>query len=93
MRVEVHVAAPLQRLLGGARRVNADGGRILNLLENLERDYPGFKSQVVTPEGDLRPFVNVYLNDEDIRFLDSLNTPLHDGDVVAIMPAIAGGSR
>jgi molybdopterin synthase sulfur carrier subunit len=62
-------------------------------LDNLEGSYPGFKEQVLSGEGQLHRFVNIYKNDEDIRYLDQLNTPLQDGDVVSILPALAGGSQ
>ena len=91
MAVEVRVTALLQRVVGGAKTVEAQGKTISDLLDNLESSYPGFKGQVLAEDGDLHRFVNIYKNDEDIRFLGNLNTTLQDGDVVSILPALAGG--
>jgi molybdopterin synthase sulfur carrier subunit len=90
MAVEVRVTAVLQRLVG-QKSVQAEGATIGELLADLDRRYPGFKNQIMQ-DGQLHRFVNIYLNDEDIRYLDQLDTPLKDGDVVAILPALAGGS-
>ena len=91
MAIEVRVTSVLQRITGGKRTVMADGETIIDVLESVESNYPGIKSQV-TDNGSLRRFVNIYLNDEDIRYLDQLNTPVKDGDVVSILPALAGGA-
>ncbi len=90
MSVEVRVTAVLQKLTGGQRAVRADGGTIGGLLDNLETAYPGFKASVMQ-DGKLHRFVNIYVNDEDIRYLGQLETPVSEGDVVAILPALAGG--
>lgn len=92
MAVEVRVTAVLQRIVGGSKSVSSEGNNIQELLENLEKTYPGFREQVQTGEGQLHRFVNIYKNDEDIRYLEQLNTPVKDGDVVSILPALAGGS-
>ena len=92
MAVEVRVTAVLQRLTGGAKSVQAEGQTVGELLGDLERNYPGFLAQVMQEEGKLHRFVNIYLNDEDIRYLKQLDTPVADGDVVSILPALAGGS-
>ena len=91
MAVEVRVTAVLQKLLGGARAVPGQGATVGELLHRLDEDYPGFKQHVVTADGGLHRFVNIYLNDEDIRYLGSLDTPVKDGDVISILPALAGG--
>lgn len=91
MAVEVRVTAVLQKLTGGARSVKADGGNVEQVLHNLDENYPGFLKQVQGDDGQLHRFVNIYLNDEDIRYLGKLTTPLKDGDVVSILPALAGG--
>ena len=93
MSVEVRVTAVLQRLTGGAKSVQADGTTVGELLTNLDQNYPGFLGQVMQEDGKLHRFVNIYLNDEDIRYLDSLATPTRQGDVVSILPALAGGVR
>jgi sulfur-carrier protein len=92
MAVEVRVTAVLQRLTGGAKTVQANGATVGDLLHDLDRGYPGFLGQVMQEDGKLHRFVNIYLNDEDIRYLKQLDTPVGDGDVVSILPALAGGS-
>ncbi|MBI4300907.1 MAG: MoaD family protein [Chloroflexi bacterium] len=92
MPVEVRVTAVLQRVVGGARSVPAKGATVGELLDNLEKQYPGFKAQVTTESGELHRFVNIYINDEDIRYLGELSTPVAEGDVVSILPALAGGA-
>ena len=90
MPVEVKVTANLQKMVGGKRSVEAEGGSVRELLDDLDRRYPGFKGQIVT-DGQIHRFVNIYLNDEDIRFLERLDTPLKEGDTLSILPALAGG--
>ncbi|HLB11966.1 MAG TPA: ubiquitin-like small modifier protein 1 [Dehalococcoidia bacterium] len=91
MAVEVQIPAVLKKLTGGVKSVKGEGQTVRELLENLDREYPGIKKQLTSDEGELHRFVNVYLNDEDIRFLQQMETPVKDGDVVSILPAIAGG--
>jgi len=90
MTVEVRVTANLQKMVGGKRSVQAEGASVRELLDDLDGRYPGFKKQIVT-DGQIHRFVNIYLNDEDIRFLDKLDTPLKEGDTLSILPALAGG--
>lgn len=90
MAVEVRVTSMLQRLVG-AKSVTGEGANVGELLANLEAAHPGFRDQITGDDGQLHRFVNIYLNDEDIRYLDALNTPLQDGDVLSILPALAGG--
>jgi len=90
MAVEVRVTANMQKLIGGQRAITVEGATIAEMLNNIEARYPGFKSQVMV-DGQLHRFVNIYLNDEDIRFLSQLDTPLKDGDIVSVLPALAGG--
>ncbi len=92
MSVEVRVTSLLQKAVGGAKSVNAEGDTIGALLDNLEESYPGFKSNVLTDDGELHRFVNIYKNNEDIRYLGNLDTPIGNGDVISILPALAGGS-
>ena len=92
MSVEVRVTAVLQRVVGGEKAVSSEGETISELLDNLERTYPGFKAQIMAEDGQLHRFVNIYKNDEDIRYLNQLDTPLSQGDVVSILPALAGGA-
>ena len=91
MAVEVQIPAVLKKLTGGVKSVKGEGQTVRELLENLDREYPGMKKQLTSDEGELHRFVNIYLNDEDIRFLQQMETPVKDGDVVSILPAIAGG--
>ena len=92
MVVEVRVTANLQKLVDGQRSVQGEGSTVRELLDDLDSHYPGFKDLLVT-DGQLHRYVNIYLNDEDIRFLDKLDTPLKEGDTLAILPALAGGER
>jgi len=73
--------------------VTVDGGTIGEVLETLQRTYPAMSGQVLTGDGTLHRFVNVYVNDDDVRYLDKLDTKLQPDDVVSILPAVAGGAR
>ena len=90
MPVEVRIPSVLQKLTGGQRRLQYEGATVDELLDAIDGDYSGFRDQLVE-NGELRRFVNIFLNDEDVRFLQQLKTPLKDGDTVAILPALAGG--
>ena len=90
MPIEVKVTSVLQKLTG-AKVVQGDGGTITELLSDLDGKVPGFKNQIMQ-NGSLHRFVNIYLNDEDIRYLEQLNTPLKEGDSISILPALAGGN-
>lgn len=82
----------LRKHTHGERVVLTDGGTVAAVIEALEAQFPGFRGELLNEDGQLRQFVNIYVNDEDIRFLDRLNTALADGDRMAILPALAGGS-
>ncbi|MSR65276.1 MAG: MoaD/ThiS family protein [Verrucomicrobiae bacterium] len=88
---KVRIPTPLRKLTNEQETVAASGTNIGQLLEDLEKQYPGIKERLCDEQGQLRRFVNVYLNDEDIRFLQGQNTAIKDGDEVSIVPAIAGG--
>ncbi len=92
MAVEVKVTANLQKLLGGQRSVQAEGATVRELLDDIERRHPGFQEMVMS-DGQLHRFVNIYLNDEDIRFLGKLDTPIKEGDIISVLPALAGGAQ
>ncbi len=92
MGIDVRVTATLQNLVG-AKSVEGDGATVGELLSDLESRYPGFRDQISGDDGKLHRFVNIYLNDEDIRYLQALDTPVKEGDVVSILPALAGGAR
>ena len=91
MAIEVRIPTILRQYTGGQKAVQADGSSLSTLIDDLEARHPGIKARLVTDAGALHRFVNVYLNDEDVRFLDGINTKLTDGDTVTILPAVAGG--
>ena len=88
---EVRLAAALRKFAGGAISIVGEGATISQVLDNLEERCPGLKSQLITDADELHPFINIYLNDEDIRFLKELQTPVANGDTITILPAMAGG--
>ena len=91
MPVKVRIPTPLQKLTQDHAEVEVNAHSIQDLIEVLNRSYPGMKDRICDERGAIRRFVNVFLNEEDIRFLKKENTPLKDGDEVSIVPAIAGG--
>ncbi|MCF6467166.1 MoaD/ThiS family protein [Nonomuraea sp. MG754425] len=90
MAIEVRIPTILRNYTDGAKAVSAEGATLEELISNLEALHPGIKERLVD-DGSLRRFVNVYLNDEDVRFLGGLGTPVSDGDTVTVLPAVAGG--
>ena len=90
MPIKVRIPTPLQKLTGQGE-VQVQAANIKNLIAELEKNYPGMKERICDESGKVRRFVNVYLNEEDIRFLNQEDTQLKDGDEVSIVPAIAGG--
>jgi len=90
-RAKVRVPTPLRKLTKEQETVGASGENIGQLLDDLEKQFPGIKERLCDEQGQLRRFVNVYVNDEDIRFLQGQQTAVKDGDEVSIVPAIAGG--
>ena len=91
MAVKVRIPTPLQKLTNGQAEVESQGTTVVELLEQLNRQYPGLKERLCDDTGKLRRFVNIFVNEEDIRFLQMDATPLKDGDEISIIPAIAGG--
>ncbi|MCK5236891.1 MAG: MoaD/ThiS family protein [Deltaproteobacteria bacterium] len=91
MAVKVRIPTPLRKITGGADEVTANGADVAAVIEDLEANHPGLKERICEDNGSLRKFVNLYLNDEDIRFKEDLKTTLSDGDELSIIPAIAGG--
>ena len=91
MPVQVHVTSVIRNAVGGQRQLSADGGSVREVLTDIDTRFPGFRSQVMDEQGQLHRFVNIYLNDEDIRYLKGADTELRDGDQVSILPALAGG--
>jgi len=90
--VDVRLPTLLRPAAGGASSALLDGATVGDVLRNLEATYPSLSGQVLTGEGELHKFVNVYLNDDDVRYLDRLDTKVDDGDVLSILPAVAGGA-
>lgn len=91
MAVSVRVPTILRSYTGGAGEVGADGATLAEVLADLDARHPGIRARVLDDQGGLRRFVNVYVGDDDVRFLDGLGTPTPDGVQVSIIPAVAGG--
>jgi molybdopterin converting factor small subunit len=91
MPVTVRVPTTLRTLTGGASEVQVDGTTVGEVFERLEAAHPGFAERLLDGEGGLRRFVNVFVADDDVRFLEGLATPVPDGETVSIIPAVAGG--
>ncbi|HTJ10221.1 MAG: ubiquitin-like small modifier protein 1 [Candidatus Binataceae bacterium] len=91
MPVKVRVPTPLRRFTGGIDEVAAAGESVRAVIEDLEKRHPGMRERLLDDKGELRRFVNIYLNGDDIRFLNQLNSQVKDGDDISIVPAIAGG--
>lgn len=91
MPVTVRVPTPMRKLTNDQQEVQASGDSIAAVLQDLETQYPGFTNRICDESGELRRFINVYVNDEDIRFLQGKETSLKEGDEISIVPAIAGG--
>ncbi|OGW50308.1 MAG: molybdopterin synthase sulfur carrier subunit [Nitrospirae bacterium RBG_19FT_COMBO_42_15] len=91
MPVKVKIPTPLRKLTGNSGEVEVEGKNIGEMIENLEKSYPGLKERLYDEAGAIRRFVNVYINEEDIRFMQGKDSSLKDGDEVSIIPAIAGG--
>jgi sulfur-carrier protein len=92
MSVQVSIPTILRSYTDGAKRVEAEGKTLDELIADLDVRHPGIGARLIE-NGELRRFVNVYLNDEDVRFTGGLATPLSDGDAVTVLPAVAGGAR
>ena len=90
MAIEVRIPTILRQYTGGAKAVDGAGDTLAAVIDDLEARHPGLRDRLVDNDG-LRRFVNVYLNDEDVRFLDGLKTQVRDGDSVTVLPAVAGG--
>lgn len=93
MAVLIRIPTPLRRMTSGQDRVQLEASSLGELIDKLDEQYPGFKARLIDEGGQLRYFVNIYLNGEDVRFLKGLNTATLTGDEVSIVPAVAGGSH
>jgi molybdopterin synthase sulfur carrier subunit len=91
MPVLVRIPTPLRRVTNGVGEVHATGGDVAGVIDDLERQFPGLRERLVEESGELRRFINIYVNQEDVRFLSGKETSVKDGDEVSIVPAIAGG--
>ncbi len=93
MTVKVRIPTPLRTLTNGSEEVTVEGNSIKEVIDNLETNYNGFKERLCDENGQIRRFINFYVNDEDIRFKDNQETQVSDGDQISIVPAIAGGIK
>ena len=91
MAVTVRIPTTLRALAGGSSEVQVDGSTVGEVLKALDAAHPGFTDRLVDDDGNLRRFVNVFVADDDVRFLQGLETPVAEGETVAIIPAVAGG--
>jgi molybdopterin synthase sulfur carrier subunit len=91
MAITINIPTPLRKLTSNQSEVEMEAASVGELVDNLEKAFAGIKEKLTDESGDIRRYVNIYINDEDIRFLDGKDTTLQDGDVVSIVPAIAGG--
>ena len=91
MPIRVRIPTPLRRFTGGSDEVTADGDSVKSVIDDLEHRHPGMRERLLDDRGELRRFVNIYLNGDDIRFLSQLTSKVQDGDDISIVPAIAGG--
>jgi MoaD family protein len=91
MAIEVKIPTILRTYTGGEKSVEANGATLSALIDDLDANFAGLKGRLITEDGSLHRFVNIYVNDEDVRFTGSLETQLSDGDAVTILPAVAGG--
>ncbi len=92
MAIIIRIPTPLRKLTAGQEEVHGRGETVAEVLQNLEEDFPGFHERLFDGQGSLRKFINVYLNDQDIRFLNNLETQVPEGSTISIIPAIAGGA-
>lgn len=91
MSILIAIASPFRKPTGGLGRLQAEGRSVMELIEGLESRFPGMRGLILSEQGNILPHVNIYINDVDIKTLKGLETSLHPGDQVAIIPAIAGG--
>jgi len=91
MSVIVRVPTTLRTLTAGESEVSVDAGTVAEVLESLETAHPGFKERILDDEGNLRRFVNIFVSDDDVRFIDGLSSEVPEGETVSIVPAVAGG--
>ena len=93
MSITVRIPTPLRRVTNGEDKVTVEGANLSEIIGSLDNQYPGIRARICDDKGDLRNFVNVYVNGEDVRFLEGLDTSTKTGDEISIVPAVAGGSK
>ncbi|MFL2803958.1 MAG: ubiquitin-like small modifier protein 1 [Dehalococcoidia bacterium] len=93
MSATVRIPTPLRKVTNGADKASVEGNSISEAIESLENIFPGIKKRICEESGELRSFVNVFVNGEDIRFSDGINTPISSGDEISLVPAVAGGKH
>jgi molybdopterin synthase sulfur carrier subunit len=91
MTVTVRIPTPLRKVTNGEDKASVEGGTMTEVVESLEQQFPGLKDRICEPTGELRSFVNVYINGEDVRFVNGMESNVNSGDEVSIVPAVAGG--
>ncbi len=91
MAARVRIPTPLRRLTNGERMIEVPGGDLVQVIDELDRRFPGIRARILDDQGEVLQFVNIFVNEQDIRFLDGLRTPLDEGAEVSIVPAMAGG--
>ena len=87
----VRIPTPLRRVTNGQDKVDAEGATLREIIESMESQFPGIKARICDDDGNLRNFVNVFVNGEDVRFMDGMSSATADGDEISIVPAVAGG--
>jgi molybdopterin synthase sulfur carrier subunit len=92
MAITVRIPTPLRRVTDGQDKVDTEGATLRQIIDSMESQYPGIKERLCDEDGNLRNFVNVYVNGEDVRFLDGVDSETGDGDEISIVPAVAGGA-
>ena len=93
MSLKVVIPTPLRKFTAGAEMVELEAATVQEVLDNLDSKYPGFRASICDENGSLRRFINIYIDGEDVRFLENLSTRITDGAEVAIVPAISGGNK
>lgn len=91
MAITVRIPTPLRRLTNGQDKLEIESTNVSEMIDSMESEFPGFKERLLDENGELRYFVNIYLNGEDVRFLEGVATPISSGDEISIVPAVAGG--
>lgn len=91
MAVEVRIPTVLRKFTAGESAVEVAPGTVRDVIDQLNQRFPGLKGQMLNPDGGLHRFVNVYVNDEDVRYLDALDTKVDEGETVSVLPSVAGG--